>query len=245
MLYQYIVWGLGALLLLLVIFRGWRSQMVREYRWFYRYITFVLAASVLRTVIFFTLGRSSSAYYYAYHIPSVLMMVLQLGVLIDLYFRIVGYTKTSWRAVGGMLILASVVTVPVASTLLTLEQSNVFVRSVAVGLSWQVVICLLICKQIAGKRKLVMGRNARGIFGGFGLLTAFQAMNFAEFLSNGAPLALFSFLVQFFYFLALVVFVWAMWDYDPIRQLEPAEEQQLNRLNRSVKEVVRALVLTR
>jgi hypothetical protein len=245
MTYDYLQWALVNVLLLLILYRGIRSRMLGTYPILYIYFAFVLIASIGRMLTLSSMGYHSSAYYYLYHLTSLGMTGIQVVVLLEVYLQFVGYSKSSWRRAAVMIILATVVTVPAAQWLLALERGNLFYRSLAVGLSWQVVVCLLVCRAAMGNRNRVIGRNVKGIVGGFGVLTALQAMNLTQYLGEGAPFALFGFLLQFFYILALIFFSWGLWDYDPVRLLEGEEHDQLFRINRDVREVVRTLVLTR
>ena len=72
-----------------------------------------------------------------------------------------------------------------------------------------------------------------------------QAINFIGRVFNQSSYLVFWFLVQFVYFIALILFAYALWDYSPIDRVEPSHQLRLRTASRDLYEVVRAALVNR
>ena len=191
-----------------------------------------------------TVGRGSTAYHYAFFVPTYLMPILHLWILWDTYRRIIGhaetaigYSKTYWRASLRLIMIASVLTMPVILGVAFLRGGDLFL---------QMCLCLLLCREaIRVREKIDLGLNLKGLLAGLSLLIGCQVMNFMAYQFGGGAAQIFGFFMQFIYFLALIVFAYTLWDYAPLSRLDPADQQQLHRTNRHAYETLKSVLLLR
>lgn len=251
-MHSYILTFCVLALLLVVLFRGWNQSLLRRYRLFYAYIAFVFLASLATIPAGLVFGLESRAYYYIYYVPTLVMPILQLAILWDLYRRIVGNSKLSWRSGLASAILVAVITAPVAWKIFAMPGADFFARYHALTLLFQVTACFLVWRAAFLRRAVRMGRNVQGILLGLSLLVAFQAMNFSGLLFVKPSYLVWAFFLQFVYFLALIVFAYNLWNYEPtrVRETEGAWSQaearaQLQSVNAKLQEAVRSLLLLR
>ena len=115
-----VLWAANLSLWLLILLRGRRNNMWGEYPIVYGYAMFVWAITIPQALSAILFGLSSEAYYLWFHLPNLLVPLLQLWILGDLNRRIIGKTKFS----GGYLLRSSMVvvvlTLPVAWGVFTL-----------------------------------------------------------------------------------------------------------------------------
>jgi hypothetical protein len=119
-----------------------------------------------------------------------------------------------------------------------------FYRFFAISLPVQVMIALMVfhrlnTRVIPGE----LGRNLSGILVGISLIVAPQTINFTSHLFLGEPYALFAFLLQFGFFVALAVFCFSLWEYAPMRRLQPAAQAQVAKVDENLHQLVKALLL--
>ena len=173
-----------------------------------------------------TFGVDSLQYYYAYYGPTFVMPVLQIWILWDIYRRIVGYTKTSWSNPARFSMIASVMTIPILWAVFTLEKGAGFFHQYhTVTLFLQMTLCLLV------------GREA--------VMIGCQTINFAGFAFVQPPSHVFWFLVQFIYFVALIIFTYTLWDDAAVAAVNPAYHDRLERNNEELHQALRSVLVGR
>ncbi|MDA2926386.1 hypothetical protein MYX78_03985 [Acidobacteria bacterium AH-259-G07] len=217
--------------------------MLVAYPVLYGYVGFQLTVSLLRRMVALTFGESSAYYYHAYALPTFLMPLLQTWILWDIYRRITGHTKTSWRDCFRLAIIAGVLTVPVAWGALTLK---LFYQYHILTLFLQMALCLLVCrKAIYARAEIDLGQNLKGILLGLSLIVGCQAINFIGFAFAQSSSQFFWFFVQFIYLVALIVFSHTLWEYRPIAYLDPSYQHRMEAVNRKLYQVLKAVLLNR
>ncbi len=87
--------------------------------------------------------------------------------------------------------------------------------------------------------------NLKGILSGLSLMIGCQAINFIGFAFHQSSAAVFWFSVQFIYFVALIVFVYALWDYAPIYRVDPSYPHRLREVGRGLYEIARSVLVSR
>ena len=241
-----VVWITSDLLMLLILVRGVKNAMLRAYSPLYSYLGFLLAVALVRWVVALSLGTHSSLYRSVYYSPTYVLPLLQMWILWDIYWRIVGYSKTSWRELFRSVTIVGVVAAPVLWGVFSLEGGNFFHLYHSVALFIELAICLHICwKAVLAREEIDLGHNLKGILSGLSLMIGCQAVNFVSFVFAESPSQVFWFFVQFIYLLALIVFAYTLWDYAPISPLDPSYRHRLKKANRELYEIVRSVLVNR
>jgi len=244
MFYVGVLESAGNLLLLVILWRGVVKGMLRKYSVFYVYIGFVLVSSALQIYLKATYGLRSDQYYYAYYLPQLVMSFLQVWILLDIYQRVVGNTKISWQRLIRPSIFVTVVAVMAWFKVSSVTSIDPFYRFHAIALPVQVMIGLMVVHRLTSRvLPAEMGRNLCGILVGISLIVAPQTINFTSYLFLGESYALFAFVLQYGFFIALAVFCFSLWEYTPVRRLEPARHAQIANVDEKLHEVVKALLL--
>ncbi len=243
MIQSWVICAVNLGLLLLIVLRGIRSGMSREYTVFYGYIGFISSAAVGQVLVALFLGVTSPQFYYSYHLPNLLVPLLQLWILWDLYRRSVGYAKSPWKELLWCASLAAMATAPIAWKVLSLKKADPFVHYHALTLPLQVVACLWVYRKIYADRRVDLGRNVKGIMLGLAVMLAFQSVNFAHYVFLDSSFQIFGFFVPFIYLVALVIFAYTLWDYVPVRRLQPSAREQFAKVNDQLEQVLKSLLL--
>ena len=235
-----VLWIGSDLLLCVILIRAVKGRMFSSYPGFYGYLGFVLMISVVRRVVAVSLGKGSSLYYSAYYAPTYVFPLLQVWILGDIYHRIIGYNKTSWKKSSSFVLIGVLVTAPVAWGVFFLEGKPLFYSYQALTLFFQMTICLLICHEaVLARGKIDLGQNLKGILSGLSLMIGCQAINFISFAFDQSSSVAFWFFVRFIYFVALILFTYALWDYAPIYRIDPSYQPRLRKAGRGLYEIAR------
>jgi hypothetical protein len=229
----------------LLLARGIRNNLFACYKLFYIYASYATCSALAGVFFLWRYGLNSAEYSYAYHLPNMLIPCFHLAILLDIRRRVFGNTKLTWRSVLESCILVAAPTAPVAVMIFSSTQMGFFYRYHAVMLFWQMLACVLVYRGVLARREVELGRNLRGILVGVASLVALQAMNFAHVLFAGGAVQVFTFLLQFFYFVALSVFVYSLWSYDPIRVVERSQMERLRHAGESLERTLKVLMTNR
>jgi hypothetical protein len=215
---------------------AWRRRThMRAVVWYFAYS---LVAAIGQSVVLLVFGLSSSAYYYSFHIPNLVVPALQLVVLAEGFYRLFGPTKLSWRLRPVPVMVTLVMVAVTVWGMADLRQSW-FARYHAVAVIVQTLACLALYHRIAAQREIDVGRNWKGVLTGMGLMVGFNGLNFAQFLFRDEPFAYFSFFVQFVYFLALVVMIRGLWSEDAVRAISPEDQRRMARVDSQLRALLR------
>lgn len=245
-LVAFVLWTGSDLLLILILARAVKGRMLSTYPAFYAYFGFSLMVSVVRRTVALGLGTNSSLYRDVYYLPTYLFPFLQIWILGDIYHRIIGYSKTSWRKDLSLVGFVALMTAPVAWGVFSLEGGRLFYPYHAVTLFLQMAICLLICREAVRIRGVIdLGQNLKGILSGLSLMIGSQALNFISFAFHQSSSVVFWFFVRFIYFTALILFVYALWDYAPLRRVDPSYQHRLRKAGRGLYEIARSVLVGR
>jgi len=234
--------AVGQAVLLLIIVRGFLSRNLRRYPLFYAYMSYVLLGAFSCHLADFLYGWGSLEYYYAYHVPNLLAPVFQVALLYDIHRRVFGNTKLALRRIIESVILVLTIAVPVGWRVFSIPSVGIFNRYHAVMLFVQMLACVIVLRRIVGQKDVDPGRNLRGILVGICLLVGLQGMNFANYFFKETSFMLFSFSLQFVYFLALAVFAYTLWNYEPVQTVCPDIAERLDHVKSEVEKAVRGLM---
>jgi hypothetical protein len=241
-----VLWIGSDLLLVLILIRAVKGRMLSAYSVFYGYLGFVLVISVVRRLVALGLGTDAPLYRDVYRGPTYIFPLLQILVLCDIYRRMIGYGKTSWKNQVNSVFVIVVLTAPVAWGVFSLKGERLFYPYHALTLFLQMAICLLICREaIRAQGKIDLGQNLKGILSGLSLMIGCQAINFIGFAFNQLSAPVFWFSVQFIYFVALIVFAYTLWDYAPICRVDPSYQHRLRKASRGLYEIARSVLVSR
>jgi len=226
-------------LLLLIVCRGLANSSFLRYPVFFTYIAFELVSSLVGMAVAIRWGLGSSAYFYVFSGLSIVTPLLQLWVLWDLLRRLVGESVDSSRIGRFIMLMTGVLGFPVLWSL-AFTSANVFVRYQAVALVFQMIFSLLIYVYLVERRDIDPGRNLKWILAGFALMVGCQSLNYMNLLGSQTSYNVFQFLVPTIYLLALSVFVYAVWGYEPVRRIERRRDVNLQ-LQRGVRSVLQLI----
>jgi hypothetical protein len=252
MLYAYLAAAGNLALLTVILVRGVRGALVRHYQAFYFYIASTLVIAATMTGISLFAGHGSKLHYYAYNLSSLGFPAMQLWVLRDIHRRIIGNDKTASGRLPRLVILLIAFTAPVALDVFVLRNADYFVRYHMWTLSLQAAACVFVYRALVSRIELNAGRNLTGMLAGLSLMVALQSINFVQFLFGQEAYAMFAFFVPFIYSIALIIFSYTLWTFEPVTErapqlgLTPAmADEQLQRINERLQQTVRSLVLPR
>ena len=241
-----VIWLTSDLLLVLILARGVKSRMLRVYSVLYGYVGFVLVVSLANRLVAINFGRRSLQYLYVSDLPTLFMPILQIWILWDIYRRIIGYNKASWRDSLSSTMMVVVLTLPVAWTIFSMSGGYLYHPYHTLTLFLQMALCLQICREaVRAREEIDLGQNLKGILSGLSLMVGFQAINFMGLLFSQLSAQVWRFSVQFIYFLALIVFTYTLWDYAPISRLDPSYQPRLKKVRREFYETLKSVLLNR
>ena len=227
---------------MLIIVRGVQSRNLRRYPLFYVYMSYVLFAALCCHMADFFYGWGSQQYYYVYHLPNLLAPVFQVALLCDIHRRVFGNTKLTLRKIVESVILVLTIAIPVGWRVFSIPNVSIFDRYHAVMLFVQMLAGVIVLRRIVGQKDVDPGRNLRGILVGICLLVGLQGMNFANYFFKETSFMIFSFSLQFVYFVALAVFTYTLWNYEPVQIVCPDIADRLDHVSSEVEKAVRGLM---
>jgi len=234
----------GNALLLLIVLRALNAHLFSRYRIFYGYVVFVLVTSLTQSSIWAVLGLGSPAYYWAWHLPNLLSPFLLIVILLDIVRRVEPNEVFNKR----LLIVPALVlgiTVVILSARLLNAQEDPFFRYQTVALFAEMLVSIFVYMRLSGRREINLGKNLKGILLGVSVLVGLQGMNFAHLVFIGTPKEVFGFFLQFFYFMALSVFTYSLWSYEPVTVLAAGYRNRLEKVGEDLEKAVRILASPR
>lgn len=231
-------------LLILIVVRAISARLFSRYTAFYCYIGFIIASSAVQLTIWAVIGKPSTPYYWSWHLPNLLSPILLTVALVDIWKRIEP-PESFKRRLLLVLFLAVTSTVVVFGARLLETSGDAFFRYQAGALFAQMLVSIFVYMRVSGKRDINLGRNLKGILLGISLLVGLQGLNFAHLLFIGTAKEVFVFCLQFFYFLALAIFTYSLWNYEPITALAANFRDRLGKVNDDLEKAVRILASSR
>jgi len=240
----YVLGLAGNALLLVIVVRGLSAHLLPRYRAFYFYVSFVAVTSLGQMAIWAILGFRSPAYYWSWHLPNLLSPFLLLVVLVDIWKRVEPVIESRKRVLLVPAIVVASFVVIVAARLFNTD-GNPFIRFQAAALFSQMLVSIFVYVRVSGRREVYLGKNLKGILLGVSVLVGLQGMNFAHLLFMGTPTDVFRFFLQFFYFLALAVFTYSLWSYEPVTVLSMDYRNRLGKVSEDLEKAVRMLASSR
>jgi hypothetical protein len=212
----FIVW-IGILLCASIIWRGLTSRCFETYPFFYSYICGMLAEDVGGLCVY---SRFPAFYRSVYWVGESLTLALSCGIIFEIFRHVLraypGPRKFA-RAVGiiafGIILIIFFATSPLFLTSSSIngrmEQLETNLRSVQ-ALFLTVVIALI------GHYGIRLGKNMRGMIGGYAFLIAATLVNITMYSHSSGRFAEFwGILVQIGYAIPLFVWLAGLWSYQP------------------------------
>ena len=180
-------------------------------------------------------------------LQSYVYLLLHLLILWDLYKRTAAATDNFLASsVTRLALMAGLLAAPVVVSVLSWQGLSQFQQYHGSTLFLQMTFCLVICRELVHLQKEVnLGQNLKGMFCGMSLLVGLQAINFIGVSSQHISPQTFGFLVQYIYFLALIVFTYTLWDYAPISGVDSQYYYRLKKANGQLFEVLKGMLLNR
>ena len=241
-----VLWIGSDFILFVILIRAVKGRMLSAYPVFYGYLGFGLTVSLVRWVVALSIGTNSPLYRDVYYLPTYVAPLLHIWILWDIYRRIIGDSKISWRNCVRLVIVVAVLTAPVAWGVYSLKGGRLFYPYNALTLFLQMAICLQVCREaVRAREKIDLGQNLKGILSGLSLMIGCQAINFIGRVFNQSSYLVFWFFVQFVYFMALILFAYSLWDYSPIYRVDRSRQHRLRTASRDLFEIVRAALVNR
>ncbi|MBI4445848.1 MAG: hypothetical protein HY645_08045 [Acidobacteria bacterium] len=230
---------LGIFLETVILWRGYKRQLLRHYPPFYAYIAAVLLIALIRHSVLLGWGNRSQPYFYAYHWLNFFFPPLQLWVLSDLVK--VGSTKKNRLAVVRLATISGLLAIPVgigvwASDALIFEKLQAFL------LAFQALFCVGVCKRVA-QSDIRLGRNLQGILFGLSILMALQSFNFVYRVCELTQTEKFNFATQYIYLMILIFFLWHLWDFQPSGTVPAVARELLKRAGFQLERILKELLL--
>jgi hypothetical protein len=175
-----IIWAVGIALELLVVFRGWRAKLLRRYPFFYVYNLCVLAASLLAYA--FYIGNLPWYRHYFYWGADLLTLTIGYGIILEIFKHVLGpfpgahaFARSAGLIVFGCILAFSAILSWLISRSSTLETALIFERNLR---AVQALFLFGILAVIAYYR-IEMGKNMKGMIGGYGLYIGTSLMSLA------------------------------------------------------------------
>jgi hypothetical protein len=187
---QYLLSGTAFAVYCYLLYSLAKSGLIRHFPFFYGFVVWCLVRDALRWVVIAQWGYGSEVYYHAYYTSGLLTPLVQILLLVEIYYRV-----RSRRDFGHWVVLA-VFTVMVSAYALYQQQSNFYIAFNTIGLYFQVLFCLLVHIQLQKNRQLYLGRNYSAILYGLSLMIALQSLNYALRLFEYLPHESFRILLQ-------------------------------------------------
>lgn len=251
---QILMWS-GIVLLALVLVRGCTRKMLREYAPFYAYVAFSLLATLSLAVVIPYSGVTGKLYYHTYYAEALAIPLFYLWILVALYRRIKGAGERC-EGIRGIPVWLAVISVLAGWKFFQVSavgpDGGLLFKVNALTLPIAVVGCILVHRMASLHREVRLGRNFSGILTGLSILVGFQTINFTIFCfggpstqSSGSSFQILSFLSQFTYFAALVIFAYTLWDYAPMRKVERVDPARVAEVNDQLQQTIKALILSR
>jgi hypothetical protein len=231
---------LNAVLLLVILWRGWSENLWSDFKAFYVYVAFSSVHTLGSGLILASLGIGSSVYRVWYYSTNTLTIFLGAWFFFDVLRSLAPSSAAGVRLARTFLLAALALVVPVMWTLVRLD-ANPFDRLQAVSLVYKMAVCLLAFCYAAEHREIELGSNLGGILTSMGLLTGCQSLNFISYFNGGIPKSVYQILVPTLYAGALVVLVFSLWDRDPVRFNLPRRELNI-RFQQGFRMILRSLL---
>jgi len=219
------IWLCSILLEVLLLFRGFRTKLVRKYPLFYSYILFVLLESLVR---FFVYNRRHSLYDTVYWITQFLAVAIGCVVVFDIFRMVLAEYPGTARPARNVLLF--VFAMAVVKALVNISSGASFFGQTSVELERN--LRLVQAAAIFGIAVLSFfyaipfGKNARGIVVGYGLFLCASVVQLtwvSYFGQRSREIWLYT--QPAIYLLALLVWMGSLWSYHTAPALDPPDSQ--------------------
>ncbi|RPI28984.1 MAG: hypothetical protein EHM61_03175 [Acidobacteria bacterium] len=235
----------GNALLLLILVRGLMAHLFHRYPAFYLYIGFILATGPAQIGIIAMCGLRSPAYYWAWNLPNLISPLFILLVLRDICKQVDAVGESRKKGSIVPFLVAGGAAVGLVASQLLITVGDPFFRFDAGALFAETLASIYVYTRVSGRRDVSLGRNLKGMLMGVSLLVGLQGVNFARLLFVRSPFEIFAFFLQFVYFLALSVFAYSLWSYEPAVELSADYRERIGKVGEDLEKAIRILVSPR
>ncbi len=207
---RYVIFALGLLLEVLILWRGIRARLWRHYPFFYVYLGFVF----VRSVPLFVLGELQfSAYPITYWLSNAVSDLLRFFVVWEVFRQAFVSSPVVRRVVGQVLMI--LLTGLTAVLFVGSKNPGLFFADLErkTGLAQAALLAATVL--LARYYSLSLGRNIWGLALGFGVYLSVSIMNFSMLELTKSFFPYWRFIRPLSFIGMLGVWTWALWSYAP------------------------------
>ena len=211
-----VIWISGLLLRSLILIRGFQSQFIGKYLWFYSYIAAGFSADAIMYFVLRFFPHLYGDFYWAFQFAT---LALGCGVILEIFEHVLaGYPGADRFA--RLMLLATFVVIFLFALIYPLASRRTSTGTFYVELERDVrtaqILFLVVILAVIFHYIIPLGRNMRGMMWGYGLyLTAsLLTLAFRAYLGRGFD-ATWRTLQPLFSSITLCVWLYALWSYYP------------------------------
>ena len=207
---DHLIFFLGLLLEILILWRGLRQRLSRHYAYFYVYLGYVFATALAQFLVF---HFRMSAYAMTYWISAGGAVLLRFSVIWEVFRQTFLSAVAARRVVGHAL---SVVLVSLTAALFFgSDSTGLFFAELERKAGFVQAALLMATLLLARYYATPLGRNIWGMALGLGLYLSVSVMNFAALELVKSFFSYWRFVVPLSFIGMLGVWTWALWSYAP------------------------------
>jgi hypothetical protein len=211
------IWWLGIGLEFTILVQSVRTRSISRYPVFFTYLAFVMAAEVSRFIVH---QRVPAMYAIWWWSTEFVLVLLGYWVIMDILEKVLApYPGTrKFARTTGLLVLATVVSLTTFEWIAE-KHSSLALTSVEVERNLRSAEAVLLCVLLLtiAYYGISISKNLRGILLGYGMYVALDVIVHATMSFMGYSFqSLFSFIRNYSYLLALLVWTFTLWSSSPL-----------------------------
>lgn len=211
-----LLFWVGLMVQALIISRGISGRLAARYPYFFLHIYSVLIATIVCYALILSAPQSYATFYWS---AQFLTMLTGCGIILEVLRHVVSFepdTRQYVRALRCGLYVA--IAVLIATLAWTLRHPYGTISKVNIERDFRLVqsFFLLAISALVAYRGLVMGKNLKGMFLGYGLYVAASLTVLAVRSYEGPSVdGIWTAAQPVAYFICLSIWLFSMWTYDP------------------------------
>jgi hypothetical protein len=211
-----LIWLFSVALEATVLFRGWKTGLLRRHSFFYAYVAWILLTEALR---FWCYKRTPNLYLAVYWDTQLVTVAVSYALCVEIFKNTLRHSPGVARGAQKLLFVLFVVMLSyVASDLLHGTFGYVARAAALLGcyLSYVEAVLLLVMLWLFGRYRISFGRNLLGLIAGYSLWVGFDVviLALASLPGNGASIGLRK-LRPIVYVVALIIWCVTLWRSEP------------------------------
>jgi hypothetical protein len=223
-----LIWLGSAVLEAVVLFRGWKTGLLRRYPFFYTFLAWILLTEILR---FWSYQQFPNSYQAVFWDTRFVTVAASYAVCVGIFKRGLRHNKGVAGAAQKLLLAVFVVALSyAASAFVHGRHSSVASIAADLGayLSYTEALLLLVMLWLFARYRISFGRNLLGLTLGYSLWVGSEVMIVVLLFlpGNGASMALRN-MAPLVFLLALVIWCASLWHFDA--EPPPATEPAIDR----------------